>query len=100
MTTRGGASEFARLIGTCESFGPYCLIGGLAVNRYVEPVYTLDADIVAIAAGLSDLTARLEEQGFRTEVHPHPVNAVAPGSQLRIQPSLREISPACHWQCA
>jgi hypothetical protein len=85
LTTGGGATEFARLIGACESFGPYCLIGGLAVNCYVEPVYTLDADIVVIASSLPDLTTRLEEQGFRTEVHPHSVNALAPGSQLRIQ---------------
>jgi len=31
----------------CESFGPYCLIGGLAVNCYVEPVYEPEAEIVA-----------------------------------------------------
>ena len=48
LTTQGGATDFARLVKACESFGPYCLIGGLAVNCYVEPVYTLDADIVVI----------------------------------------------------
>ena len=85
MTTRGGATDFARLIAACESFGPYCLIGGLAVNCYVEPVYTLDADIVVIATGLSNLSAYLREQGFKTEEHPHSVNAKAPGSELRIQ---------------
>ena len=85
MTTRGGATDFARLIVACESFGPYCLIGGLAVNCYVEPVYTLDADLVVIASGLSELSAHLREQGFRIEEHPHPVNAMAPGSDLRIQ---------------
>jgi hypothetical protein len=85
LTTLGGATDFARLILACESFGPYCLIGGLAVNCYVEPVYTLDADIVVIAARLRDLTARLGEQGFKTESHAHSVNALAPGSQLRIQ---------------
>jgi len=47
LITKGGATDFARLIEACNSFGPYCLIGGLAVNCYVEPVYTLDADIVA-----------------------------------------------------
>ena len=46
LTTRGGATDFARLIETCESFGPYCLIGGLAVNTFVEPVYTLDAGFI------------------------------------------------------
>ncbi|HEV2447370.1 MAG TPA: hypothetical protein VGS58_15675, partial [Candidatus Sulfopaludibacter sp.] len=85
LTTQGGATDFARLIAACESFGPYCLIGGLAVNCYVEPVYPLDADIVVIAASLPALTAHLEEQGFKIEVHAHPVNALAGESKLRIQ---------------
>ena len=85
MTTQGGATDFARLIVACESFGPYCLIGGLAVNCYVEPVYTLDADLVVIASNLAKLSAHLQERGFKTEEHPHSVNALAPGSQLRIQ---------------
>jgi hypothetical protein len=66
LTTQGGATDFARLIAACESFGPYCLIGGLAVNCYVEPVYALDADIVI-------------------ERHPHSLNATTLGSKLRIQ---------------
>ena len=85
MTTRGGATDFHRLIDVCESFGPYCLIGGLAVNCYVEPVYTLDADLVVIASNLPKLTAHLEERGFKTEEHPRSVNASAPESDLRIQ---------------
>ncbi len=85
LTTQGGATDFARLIAACESFGPYCLIGGLAVNCYVEPVYTLDADLVMIAASLPALSADLREKGFKTEEHAHSVNATAPGSDLRIQ---------------
>ena len=68
MTTQGGGTDFARLIKACESFGPYCLIGGLAVNCYVEPVYTLDADITVIARSLSMLSAHLQEQGFKSEL--------------------------------
>jgi hypothetical protein len=75
----------ARVIEACRAFGSYCVIGGLAVNCYVEPVYTLDADIALVAARLSALGAHLEEQGFRIEKHIHYVNAFAPGSQLRIQ---------------
>lgn len=85
LTTHGGATDFAQVIAACESFGPYCLIDGLAVNCYVEPVYTLDADIVVIASGLSNLSAHLEAHGFKTEEHPHSVNAAPPGSRLRIQ---------------
>ena len=50
LITKCGATD-------CESFGPYCLIGGLAVNCYVDPVYTLDANIVVSAAGLCKLKA-------------------------------------------
>ena len=75
LTTKGGASDFARLIAACESFGPYCLIGGLAVNCYVEPVYTLDADLVAIAPQLPRLTSFLQAARFRIEEHPHSINA-------------------------
>ena len=85
MTTHGGATDFARVIAACESCGAYCLIGGLAVNCYVEPVYTLDADLVVIAASLPRLSTYLEEQGFQTEKYSHSVNVTAPGSELRIQ---------------
>ncbi|MGO4879212.1 MAG: hypothetical protein ACLP59_00140 [Bryobacteraceae bacterium] len=85
LTTAGGATDFARLIAACEAYGPYCLIGGLAVNSFVEPVYTLDADLVVIAANLATLAAHLRAQGFKTEEHPHSLNATAPVSQLRIQ---------------
>ncbi len=58
LTTQGGATDFARLIRACESFRPYCLIGGLAVNCYVEPVYTLDTEIVVASPLLGDLAAK------------------------------------------
>ncbi len=85
LTTKGGATDFARVIAACESFGPYCLIGGLAVNCYVEPVYTLDADLVVISPNLANLSADLLREGFKVEQHPNSVNLQAPGSELRIQ---------------
>jgi hypothetical protein len=85
LTTQGGATDFARLIEACEMLGSYCLIGGLAVNCSVEPVYTLDADVVVTTASLPKVAAHLEKQGFRAEQHQHSMNVFAPGSQLRIQ---------------
>ena len=85
LTTRGGGGDFARLIAACEQFGPYCLIGGLAVNCYVEPVYTLDAGLVVYTANLAPLSDHLHESGFEIEQHPHSVIAASPGSDLRIQ---------------
>jgi hypothetical protein len=85
LTTKGGATDLACVIGVCESFGPYCLIGGLAVNCYVEPVYTLDADIVPVAENLDKISRALQADGFGLQAHEHPVNAKHPGSDLRIQ---------------
>ncbi len=85
MTTQGGAKDFATLIKACESFGPYCPIGGLAVNCYVEPVYTLDVGPVIIASSLNGLASRLTMQGLRIEEYPSSLNAAVPESRLRIQ---------------
>ncbi len=41
MVTGSGSSDFATLVAILNQRGSWCLIGGLAVNCYVEPVYTL-----------------------------------------------------------
>src|SRR2546423_5061060 len=83
--TGSGSSDFATVARILNQQSGYCLIGGLAVNCYVEPVYTLDADIVVATPALGDLAARLREQGFKVNEHEHSLNALAPESQLRIQ---------------
>lgn len=85
LTTYGGATDFARVVAVCRELGPFCLIGGLAVNCYVEPVYTLDADFVIVAAQSQTLQAKLEASGFTVREFPHSLNAQAPKSQLRLQ---------------
>jgi len=85
LTTRGGASDFARVVEICRRLGPYCLVGGLAVNCYVEPVYTLDADFVVIASNMAELKRELVQSQFRVEEFAHSLNAQAPASELRIQ---------------
>jgi hypothetical protein len=85
LTTHGGATDFALIAAACDAFGPWCLIGGLAVNHYVEPVYTLDADIVVIASRLPALVAVLRVKRFQVEEHAHSVYAQPPASDLPIQ---------------
>lgn len=85
LTTQGGATDFAKIIGICDALGNYCLIGGLAVNCYVEPVYTLDADFVISIPNLPALQRKLQENGFRVESFAHSLNAQASSSQLRVQ---------------
>ncbi len=81
----GSGDDFAQVVALCEQLGGYCLIGGLAINAYVEPVYTMDADFVLTAAQLPHAEAALGAAGFMLEDFPHALNALRPGSRLRIQ---------------
>jgi len=85
LTTQGGSTDFERVVSLCREVGPFCLIGGLAVNCYVEPVYTLDADFVIVAAHMDDLRKKLHDAGFTIRQFAHSVNAQPPKSQLRVQ---------------
>jgi len=62
---------------------PFCLIDGLAVNHYAEPMVTLDADFAVAAA--PGLAAALRERGFEVREFAHSINAVLSGSRLRLQ---------------
>jgi hypothetical protein len=86
--TGSGSSDFAIVVDILNRRGAWCLIGGLAVNCYVEPVYTLDADIVVIASELPPIKDELINAGFSVEEFPHSLNARMPKSDLRIQFSL------------
>ncbi len=81
----GGASDFQEVIEACAASGDYCLIGGLAVNHYVEPVYTMDADFVLAAHALAGLGDNLKAKAFVVEDFPHSLNLQKPGSKLRVQ---------------
>jgi len=63
---------------------PFCVIGGLAVNAYAEPVVSLDLDLVVISERMDEL---VEILGQRFTVHrfPHSINVSSPSSDLRIQ---------------
>ena len=83
--TNGGTSDFAAAVEIFDRFAPWCLIGGLAVNCYAEPVYTVDADIVIIARDMEDVQSALKGAGFSLQTFPHSVNAKRPGSKLSLQ---------------
>lgn len=83
--TNGGRSDFALLVQILDRHGSWCLVGGLAVNCYVEPVFTIDADIVVASSELSSIQAELIARGFDVTEHEHSVNAQMKGSELRIQ---------------
>jgi hypothetical protein len=63
----------------------YCLIGGLAVNAYVEPVVSLDIDIVVAVEDVETVSKAAGERDFRVEHFVHSVNLTNKASDLRIQ---------------
>jgi hypothetical protein len=62
----------------------YCVIGGLAVNAYAEPVVSLDLDIVVAADNIETLIKTIEAH-FRIQRFAHRVNLSTDKSDLRIQ---------------
>jgi hypothetical protein len=64
----------------------YCVIGGQGVNAYVEPVVSLDLDIVVAAEQLRGLESSLS--GYRVKRFPHSLNIALEGSDLRVQIQL------------
>lgn len=64
---------------------PYCIIGGLAVNAYADPVVSLDLDIVIVASQLETLCTKARETGLQIEQFEHSINLSSPKSDLRVQ---------------
>ena len=62
----------------------YCVIGGQAVNAYVEPLVSLDLDL-AVAVGQIEQVEKALTGGYQLKKFPHSINASLPGSDLRIQ---------------
>jgi len=67
-----------------ENQVPFCVIGGLAVNAYAEPVVSLDLDLIVVSERLDELVAILENR-FIVKKYPHSINVSSPHSDLRIQ---------------
>lgn len=80
----GGQNDLAIAVeALSKTRQPFCLIGGLAVNHYVEAVVTLDADFAI--AGSGDAAPVLRAAGFDVRELAHSINAQLPASSLRIQ---------------
>lgn len=55
------------------------------MNTYVRPVFTMDADLVIAAAQLPAVRADLVAAGFTVQEEEWSLNALHPGSELRIR---------------
>jgi hypothetical protein len=62
----------------------YCVIGGQGVNAYVDPLVSLDLDLVVAAEQVDALEVLLGSQ-FKVERFPHSLNVAATDSKLRVQ---------------
>jgi len=62
----------------------YCVIGGQAVNAYVEPLVSLDLDVAVAVPDIQELSGLLGAH-FSVSVHPHSLNVSRQGSGLRVQ---------------
>lgn len=62
----------------------YCVIGGQGVNAYVEPLVSLDLDLVVAVDQLEQVESLLV-QHFRVEHFPHSLNISLTGSDVRVQ---------------
>ncbi len=65
----------------------FCVLGGQGVNAYVDPVVSLDLDVVIATDQRPDVEAWARRE-FQVEAFPHSLNISAPGSDLRVQIQL------------
>jgi hypothetical protein len=71
-----GTQDFSFVVETLSRHrAAWCVIGGMAVNAYVSPVYTADLDMVVVTADLRAVLADLAAADFRIKEFPYSVNA-------------------------
>jgi len=64
---------------------PYCIVDGLAVNAYVEPVVSLDLDVVLEIKDIDKVSQEAVKKGLKVDNFEHSVNLTSSKSDLRIQ---------------
>jgi len=63
----------------------YCIVGGLAVNAFVESVVSLDLDVVIESKDIDQVSKEIVDKGFKVERFEHSLNLTSSKSDLRIQ---------------
>jgi len=83
---KGKADILQQLLGILTETGSdYCLIDGLAVNAYVEPLVSLDVNIVVAVDNIVTVANTARTQKMKFEKFPHSINITGLESDLRIQ---------------
>jgi Nucleotidyl transferase AbiEii toxin, Type IV TA system len=79
------SGALAKLLGWLEKAQiKFCVIGGQGINAYVEPLVSLDLDLV-LASEQIEAAVRKLSGDFKIERFPHIINLSFPGSDLRVQ---------------
>ena len=68
-----------------ETGSQYCVVGGLAVNAYVEPVVSLDLDIVVISRDIDKVCKVANTKRLKIARFENSINLTSTKSDLRIQ---------------
>jgi hypothetical protein len=68
-----------------ETGSDYCVIGGLAVNAYAEPVVSLDLDLVVVSDRIEAFYKSARSKGMKVQEFEYGFNLSVTGSDLRIQ---------------
>ena len=93
LATYGGGNDFQTVVELLERLSvPWCLIGGVAVNVYCDPLLTADADFVVVSSQL-DLSA-LNLPGSGSTSQGNAIGSTQGGGTrcfLRSSPPIRAI---------
>lgn len=76
-------AEFLNLLGKEKI--DYCVIGGVGINAYCEPLLTLDFDSVIAKDRIKELRQILKSKGFKIKTHPYTYEVVHSESDIKIQ---------------
>jgi hypothetical protein len=83
--TMDQANLLERIVALLSEHGiHYCVIGGQAVNAYVEPLVSLDLDL-AVAVDQLGQVEELLKNNFELRRFPHSLYVSLPASDLRVQ---------------
>ncbi len=63
----------------------FCVVGGLAVSAHVEPIVSLDLDVVIDIKDIDKVIKEAAEKGLKVERLEHSANLTSSKSDLRIQ---------------
>jgi hypothetical protein len=85
VITMDQSNFLEHLVGLLKEHGiRYCVIGGQAVNAYVDPLVSLDLDLV-VSVDQIERVRSLAQSTFTIKTFPHSLNLSVTGSELRVQ---------------